>query len=466
LEIAATAATLIGKRKSARPGITASGDQSMDHTEPPGAAISRTTAWFAVAILCLAQVVSTIDRGMLALVIDPVRADLGISEVQIATLQGFAFAVFYVSVGIPLGFVADAVNRQRLLVAGILVWSAATMASGFAENFGHMFAARLGIGVGEAVLGPCAVGIISELFPPDRRGRPMSLYVLGSMVAYGVGSGVTGLILEAVPAGHFAWLPLVAGLAPWRVAFVVVGLAGIPLALLLGLTRDPAPARRGAARPTLSIRATLSEFSERRAIYGPIYAAAALFAAGGSVASGWTAVMVSRLFGLAPAAAGKALGVSQITWAVAGALVAGLVVDRIGRRHGAAGKLVMAAGVMLATIPTTLGFLLPNATLAIVAGGAVMGTSALFGTTLLSIIADIVPARSRGVAVAFYAFVMTMIGGSLGPLAVAGLTQHVFGSPMLIGRSMAIVGVVTLGAGIGACLLAARRCAGLALVRG
>ncbi|KAG5725723.1 hypothetical protein E4T56_gene10394, partial [Termitomyces sp. T112] len=149
-------------------------------------------------------VVSTVDRGMLALVVDPVRRDLAIGEVDIALLQGFAFAVFYVSVGLPLGYVADRVNRRRLLFGGILVWSAGTIACGLAQTFAQMFLARLVIGVGEAVLGPCAVGMIGEMFAPDRRGRPMALYVLGSMVAYGLGSMATGAVLQAGAAGGFA----------------------------------------------------------------------------------------------------------------------------------------------------------------------------------------------------------------------------------------------------------------------
>ncbi len=423
----------------------------------PAAAYGSRRAWFAVIVLCLAQVVSTIDRGMLALVIDPVRADLGISEVQIAMLQGFAFAIFYVSVGIPLGFIADAVNRRRLLVAGIVVWSAATLASGFADTFGHMFAARLCIGVGEAVLGPCAVGMIGELFPPERRGRPMALYVLGSMIAYGVGSAVTGYILQAVPAGAFAGISLLDGQAPWRVAFIVVGAAGFPVALLLTFLRDPATTPGAARREPASARATLATLRDGRRVYLPLYASVGLFAIGASVASGWSAVMLTRLFGMVPADAGKSLGAAQVLWALAGALIASVVVDRVGRRAGAAGKIAFASCAGLATVPSCLGFLMPTPGLAVALGAEVMFTSALFGTAMLSVIADMVPSRSRGVAVALYAFVMTMIGGSLGPLAVATLTERVFGSPLAVGQSMAIVGCAALSAGAALGLLAARR---------
>jgi len=440
------------------------------------ASVSRARAWFAVAVLCLAQIVSTIDRGMLALVIDPVRADLGISEVQIAMLQGLAFAIFYVSVGIPLGFVADALNRRWLLVSGIVVWSSATVFSGLAASFGQMFAARLAIGVGEAALGPCAVGMIGEMFPANFRGRPMSLYVLGSMIAYGMGSALTGLILQAAPMGTFSALPLIGDLAPWRIAFVLVGLSGFPVAGLLlllhnqgdtGQAGGSAMAREGAMARLPALRAsaaaTLALLHAGRRIYLPLYAAVALFATGGSVASGWSAVLLTRQFGASPAQAGQGLGVAQIVWALGGALLAGVVVDKVGARFGASGKIAFAGVLALVALPSCLGVIAPGYGWALALGAEVMFASAVFGTTMLSVIADIIPQKSRGVAVALYAFVMTMIGGSLGPLAVAGLTEHVFGSPAAVGRSMAVVGSFTLLASALLAMLAARRHAALSV---
>jgi MFS family permease len=420
---------------------------------------TRTSAWFTVAVLCLAQIVSTIDRGMLALMVDPVRTELGISDVQIALLQGFAFAAFYVSVGIPLGFVADAVNRRRLLIIGVLFWSAATMASGLAHSFGEMFAARLTIGVGEAVLGPCAVGMIGDLFPENKRGRPMALYVLGSMVAFGIGSALTGAIMGAAPQGAFADIPIFAGLSSWRIAFLLIGALGLPLALLLLTLKDTRVAPSEEVVGGLHLRETMALLATRKTLLLPLYAMLALFAGGGAAASGWGAAMLTRLFATTPADAGKALGVAQIGWALAGALLASLIVDRIGDRWGVKGKIRFAGGVAFTTILACFGFVAPGYSSAVALTALVMGTSAVFGATMLSVIADIIPPQSRGVAVALYAFVMTMIGGSLGPLAVAGLTERVFAAPTSIGLAMAIVGALALSASTGFALVAARRVA-------
>ncbi len=406
---------------------------------------SRSVAWFAVVLLCLAQIVSTIDRGMLALVIDPVRADLGISEIQIALLQGFAFSVFYVTVGLPLGAVADVVNRRRLLVGGIIVWSAATIGGGLAQDFGHMFASRLVIGVGEAVLGPCAVTMIADLFPPTGRGRPMAVYVFGSMIAFGVGSLVSGHILQVAPQGAFASIPLLAGLAPWRIAFVLVGGAGFVVAALLLLLREPARQGlgAGAARKT-GLRANLGYFADFRGVFLPLYGALAMFAMGISAATGWGAVLLTRTFGFAIGTAGKALGSGQILWAIAGAALASVIVDRVAGRAGPVGKVYLAGVLALAAIPASLAVLAPNGTIAVVLLSEIMGVSALYGTTMLSVIAEITPVRVRGLSVALYAFVMTLIGGSLGPIAVAFLTERVFAAPSQVGWSIVIVGIAAL----------------------
>jgi MFS family permease len=123
-----------------------------------------------VGIFFFASVISVIDRGILNLVVDPVRQDLMISEVQISLLQGFSFGLFYAIVGLPLGMSADRLSRRWLLIVGIAVWSFATILGGLAPNFGWMFVSRILVGLGEATLAPCAVSIISDCSAPSGGG--------------------------------------------------------------------------------------------------------------------------------------------------------------------------------------------------------------------------------------------------------------------------------------------------------
>jgi MFS family permease len=415
------------------------------------------SAWAWVLVLCLAQVVSTMDRGMLALVIDPVRADLGISELQVALLLGFAFALFYVSAGLPMGLLADRVDRRRLLIGGIAVWSLATFAGGLAQGFGQMFASRLFVGIGEAVLAPCAVTLISDAFPARARGRPMAVYMYGSMTAYGVGSLLSGYVLLLAPRGAFDAIAPLQGLAPWRIAFLFAGLSGLLVILLLLPLREPARAGTvaGTAAPP-GTRETLAFFVDRRRLFLPLYGALAAFAMGVSVATSWGAALLTRRYGFDPSEAGKALGTGKIACATLGALVAAVLVDRVARRAGPRGKVLLAAAVALCAIPSTLAAFAGSETMAVVLIAEVTLASAVFGATMLSVVPEVTPLGARGFAVSLYAFSMTMIGGSLGPLAVATLTERVFGDPAAVGRSMAIVGCVTLVAASMLTLVAAR----------
>ncbi|MCY3989135.1 MAG: MFS transporter, partial [Gammaproteobacteria bacterium] len=291
----------------------------MNDTTTPGTGSGAISAWFTVLMLCIAQVVSTIDRGMLALVVDPVRRDLGITDLQIAILQGFAFSFLYVIAGIAMGLIADVVNRKRLLMAGIAVWSAATLASGLAESFGHLFAARLFIGIGEAVLAPCAVTMIADLFPVSRRGKPMALYVFGSMIAFGVGSVITGFILEAAPQGVFDGIGFLEGRAPWRIAFILAGGFGLVLAAGFVPVKEPvrveAKVMKGGSN---SLRDSIGAMFGNLQIYLPFYLALALFGVGISVVFYWGPVLLARVSDYPVAQAGRILGRGPAAWAGGG----------------------------------------------------------------------------------------------------------------------------------------------------
>ena len=425
---------------------------------PPRTIAVPVSAWAWVLVLCLAQIVSTMDRGMLALVIDPVRADLAISELQVALLLGFAFALFYVTVGLPMGLLADRVSRRRLLIAGIVVWSLATFAGGLAQDFGQMFASRLLVGIGEAVLAPCAVTIISDAFPASARGRPMAVYIYGTMTAYGVGSLLTGYVLQLAPTGAFDAIAPLQGLAPWRIAFLFAGASGIVLvALMLPLSE---PARQGAGSTStaapLGARVTLAYFLQRRGLFLPLYGSLACFAMGVSAATGWGAALLTRVYGYDGAAAGKILGTGKIAWATLGALLAAVIVDRVARRGGSRGKVLLAAALALCAIPSCLAGFAGSGLVAAVLVAEVTFASTLFGATMLSVVPEVAPHGGRGFAVALYAFSMTMIGSSLGPIAVATLTERVFGDPAAVGSSMAIVGCLALAASSALALVTAR----------
>ena len=162
---------------------------------PGGEPVSSKQAWWFVAVLCAAAILSIIDRGILNLVVDPVRADLGLTEVQIGLLQGLAFGLFYATAGLALGVAVDRHSRRLLIIAGITIWSLATIAAGFTRNFEELFVTRLLVGFGEAALAPAAISLIADLFPTERRGRPMGSADTGQAIADGLAILLTGLVL-------------------------------------------------------------------------------------------------------------------------------------------------------------------------------------------------------------------------------------------------------------------------------
>src|SRR5579859_279198 len=199
---------------------------------------SRSYAWTVVAILIATAVLSYTDRQVLSLLVDPIRAELGISDTQISLLLGTAFAVVYGIAGIPLGWLADRTSRRNLIFGGVLVWSIGTLACGLSHSFGELFAARIVVGTGEAVLSPAAISLISDYFPPARRGTAVGFFLSGIAMGNGAAILIGGGVLHAIGSGALAATPL-AAYAPWRMVLLLIGGPGLLWALAILLIREP-----------------------------------------------------------------------------------------------------------------------------------------------------------------------------------------------------------------------------------
>jgi len=162
---------------------------------------SRPYAWAVVAILIATAVLSYTDRQVLSLLVDPIRGSLGITDTQISLLLGTAFAVVYGTAGIPLGYLADRTSRRNLIFAGVTVWSVGTIACGLSNNFFEIFASRIVVGLGEAALSPAAISLISDYFPPSRRGTAVGLFLSGIAMGSGAAILIGGGVLHAVELG-------------------------------------------------------------------------------------------------------------------------------------------------------------------------------------------------------------------------------------------------------------------------
>ena len=192
-----------------------------------------------MAVLTLAYIVSFIDRQILSLMVDPIRNDLGIGEKQMSLLMGATFAVFYTFFGIPLGRLADRRSRRGLISAGIALWSLMTAGCGLTKRFWQLALMRMGVGVGEASLSPAAYSLISDYFRPALRSTAMSVYSMGIYLGSGLALILGGFVIGYTAGQEHAVLPWVGTVRPWQQVFLLVGLPGLLVALLLLTIREP-----------------------------------------------------------------------------------------------------------------------------------------------------------------------------------------------------------------------------------
>lgn len=399
----------------------------VDPTEGPDRVWpSRWQAWLTISLLFLASIVSVIDRQILSVVTDPVRAELNISDVQISLLQGIAFGLFYATMGVWLGLVADRTNRRNLIVFGIMLWSVATLGGGIAANFGQFFVSRMLVGLGEASLSPAAISLIADLFAPGKRGRPIGVFLMGQAVANGIALSFAGVILKSAAAGHFAGLPIVGLMSPWRLLFILSGLGGALVGLAFFFTREPA---RGAMVRSGGLgaqaRHSIAYLAGNWRQFSGLYLGFAIYFLGAYGAGTWQVVFVSRHYGLSPAQVSLLFGPIAIVFGLAGPLVGGWLVDKVVGRSGVGGLLRMLSFAPLLAIPSALAVFAPNAQLAIFLAATQSGCSAIVGSATLAYLQSAVPPELRGFSVSLTGLVNTLLGLALGPMLVAMTTQNI-----------------------------------------
>lgn len=202
------------------------------------AASGEAYARYVLGVLVVVYVFNFLDRQILSILAERIKADLALSDAQIGFLYGTAFAVFYALFGIPLGRLADVWTRTRLIAVGLSFWSVMTAASALARTFAQLSLARIGVGVGEASASPAAFSLLSDYFPVAKRATVLAIYSSGIYIGAGLGLGIGGLIVNRWDAAFAGQLPPL-GLRGWQVAFLAVGLPGLLLALWVQTLREP-----------------------------------------------------------------------------------------------------------------------------------------------------------------------------------------------------------------------------------
>jgi len=392
----------------------------------------RSYAWTVVAILIATAIVSYTDRQVLSLLVDPIRHDLGITDQQVSYLLGAAFAVVYGVAGIPLGFLADRTSRRNLIFGGVLVWSGGTVACGLAHTFGELFAARIIVGLGEAVLSPAAISLISDYFPPARRGTAVGFFLAGIAIGIGAAILIGGGVLHLVEAGALHGTPL-ATLAPWRLVLLLIGAPGLVWALVILLIREPA--RQLAAVPSAS------GASQPEAVWArltPIYLVVAIASLVDNAVGAWAPTLLIREFTKDPAQIGVQLGLLLTLGFGAGVLLGGWLADRAGLRGGWAYKLGVCLICGILILPVSLLINADRFTVVLLAIPVYFALSGSVTACGFSAILDVVPNRSRGLAMAVSFFLNVALGAGLGPTAVTAASESIFGAAAGLGPAITL----------------------------
>ena len=398
-------------------------------------------SWYVVGVLLLAYTVAFVDRQILSLLVQPIRRDLDISDTQIGLLGGFAFAIFYSVLGVPIARLADRSNRRTIIAVGVALWSVMTAVCGLSKNFMQLFLARVGVGVGEATLSPAAYSMMADYFPPQKLARAISVYAMGLYGGAGlamlVGSAVVRMVSDAGP----VTLPIVGTLFPWQLTFFAVALPGILVLALLATVKEPR--RRGdsstqnAAVPLRDVIAFMRQ--NRKIIIGHFGGFLAL----GTVISAylfWTPEFLRRSHDIGVAEAGFIYGALLLVFGMAGPYAGGWLAERFNSKGRKDGEMRAALIGALAMIPLTVITPLLPGKIATIAALALTTFALSFpqglAPTILQLIA---PNRMRAQLTAVFMFIGVLAGYTIGPASVAMATDYIFKDESALRYSLAIV---------------------------
>lgn len=393
----------------------------------------RRYAWYTVVMLTVAYVFSYIDRYVLGLLIEPIKADLQLSDTQIGILLGPAFAIFYVVMGLPLGWLADRYRRTVIISVGVTIWSIATAASGLAKSFVHLLLARMSVGVGEAALSPCAVSLISDSFPPERRGRPIAFYTMAQSLGAGLANLFGASVLTWAGVTAVRQMPFIGDVSAWQYTFIVVGVPGLILALVFLFMREPTRVEVG-LNPQAggqSVVELIRYIGSRAGAFGG-FALTMGFVTIIVYSQGWCAPLFERTWGWSATQYALANGIVLLVFGPATVNIAGYYSDKLLSRGVEDAPLRIVVGGMLVTAITAVIYpLMPAAEFAIgVLIVNTVGMAAAAGTALTSLM-NITPKASSGQAVALYLMFVSITGLLLGPTTVGLLTDNLFGEENL-----------------------------------
>ena len=412
---------------------------------------SNTYGWYVAFILLIGFTFSFIDRQVLNLLVVPIQNDLNITDTQISALQGLAFVITYVGLCVPIGRIIDKTHRVSVMIIGLLIWSAATIACGFSKNYISMFIARMGIGAGESTVHPGSISILGDYFDSDKIASPMSIYLLGPYLGAGIAMIFGAQVLDWTSQmdSNFI-LPLVGEVAPWQLTFIAVGLPGILVACLFLTIREPKRRIQEIESQEAPSFKKIAEYIKNNwQVYGAIIIGNSCLIILLYGLQSWVPTMLLRVYEWDLIQSGRVYGLIAMLAGSAGVLSGPFVLKLMSKNNIDAPHFKLAIfGISMASLSLVLLPFQANVNIALifVTLASFFVTLPLAGTSSAMVIVS--PNRIRGVITGIYVVVTSVFGLVLGPFLVASSTDFIFQDPNAVAKSLALVSVLIGPVGI------------------
>lgn len=380
-------------------------------------------SYYVLLVLTLVYMFSTVDRTLISVLAEPIKAEFGLSDGQLGLLTGLAFAISYSIAGIPLGLLVDRVRRATLLASLVTIWSGLTFLSGMATSAIALALARIGVGASEAGASPASMSMITDYFPKERRGLALSIFYMSTPI----GVALTFSIGGAIAAAH-----------GWHVAFFVAGGPGLVLASLIFFTvREPIrgrfdpvesaePAEHGEAPERHRLRRAVGTLLSIRPLLYLLLAAVCVVIAQAGLGAFFSPFLI-RVHEMSVAEAGYAIGAVKGPTGIIGLLAGGLVADQLAKRSLDGGIRIVGILMALAAAFAIATVTVPSWTLALALTGCFNFLNYTYYGATFATYMTLAPVRMRGTLAGIFAVAMTMIGYGFGP-PLAGLSSDLFAS--------------------------------------
>ena len=402
-------------------------------------------SYSAVAILTLAQIFAFIDRQIPSMLVEPIKQDFNLTDSQIALLGGAAFSIFYAIMALPIGYAVDRYQRTKVLGTGIFLWSLMTALAGLANSFGKLFGARIGVAVGEAVMAPTSVSLVSDSFPENKQGKPMGIITAGVYIGIGITLLGGGFLIDYLTSIGGITLPLIGYLKPWQATFMIVGIPGLVLAIAAFYLKEPQRLEEQIDAQLKDRKNVFLHLKEHRKTLIPMFGGLIFMALIFYSFSFWAPTMMIRTFDISLTEVGFILGMITIISSITGTIAAGSAVDYLRNKNYSDAPVRAAMIAVILALPPVISLsFVQNELGAWICIALYLLFISSFAPLGLLAISGVSTGNVKGQTAAIHAFLMMAFGLSLGPQLTAFFTDFVFVDPNLLINSVSLTGLIVL----------------------